>query len=131
MPPELDELDKKLSSHNSQVKAYKTQIAQLKDKYNGLGDNAEKILRIENHLVDLKRQKDELHDVLVSHTKYISSSYDYLTNSTNAVVKQEKLSKVQAEINETRMLYRKMDKKMKEDHTAWEEKFEEMVEVTR
>lgn len=49
-------------------------MQKLKDSYNGLGDNAEKIRNIENKLVDLERQKNQLKDVLNSHTRYISKS---------------------------------------------------------
>ena len=57
-----------------QIKKYKAEIAKLKDRYEGLGGNADRIMTIENELLDLERQKTHLRDVMASQNKYIKES---------------------------------------------------------
>ena len=46
----------------------------MRDRYEGLGGNADRIMTIENELVDLERQKAHLRDIMQSQKKYIKES---------------------------------------------------------
>eukprot|EP00347_Sterkiella_histriomuscorum_P004720 403359367 len=126
--PEFVEAEKALNAAQIQQRQLYSQLLRVKENFNGLGDQIDKKIRLENELKDVERQKQILYDVVNSNQKYIDESSNILQNSNQAVTQQGKFEVIQNEIKEYKRAFRDLNAQLRENKTEKvNEEFQQVV----
>jgi hypothetical protein len=57
---DLDSLNKEIANSNVQIKSLKTQKNNLKAHLDGMGEDVDRLRKLQNDIIDINRQKAEI-----------------------------------------------------------------------